>query len=274
MQGLSPRPHSLSPQQIQISNTIAETVTELPTTVTDLISEMAVPDFSIATIAPELTLCGTVMQTERNRQIVLHIDMALTAPSSECDPRIKAQIFDTAAQPGSTGRTIKPYLIELINKFQEKGLQLNLDDVELNRFNFVTEYASFFNDMSAQRATFANLAMRRVNLRNADLTGAKFFNSDLSHANFSKANITNATFSNVTFQSTEACELIGNQSTLANIYESHPVLMSVNGEVCTADRTFLTGYVESAVPDRETFTLPTDQNATSYFSNYGDYPSE
>lgn len=272
MHGISPRCNSLTPMQLQASTEITKAVEELPTTVADLISEMALPDFSKATQAPELTLLDQLVRNETNREIAFYIELALTSPSSECDPKFKAHLFDIGSKAGDNGRTVKPYLIEIINGLKDKGLQLILDDVELNDLNLKDSWFVKLGGMSAQRATFSNMNMWNVELENVDLTGAKLINTDLGRAKLNNATITNATFSNVTCRATEASGLVGNQSAILKRLVSYPDLLNVDGEVCQADKTFLSGEITTATPDREKFTLPVHQNIVPYISPYGDYP--
>ena len=272
MHGISPRNNSLTALQMQASTKIAEAVTELPTAVTDLISEMALPDFSKATQAPELTLLDELVHNETNRQIAYLIELALTSSSSECDPKFKAQLFDIGSKPGQNGRILKPYLCMIINNLNDKGQQLNLDGVELNNLNLKDSWLVKLGGMSAQKTTFTNMNMWNVGLENADFTGARFINTNLGHAKLNKANITDATFSNVEFRATEAAGLIGNQSSIVKHFVPCPGLLNVNGEVCQSDKTCLSGVVNSE-PDREKFILPVHQNIVPYVSHYGDYPA-
>ena len=259
MIGLSPR-ITLTALQTQTSTEITEAVPALPSTVADLISQMAVPDFSSAALELEFSSEGTIIENQRNQQIMASIELALTSPSTECDPAIKAAIFTNAWEKDqiytSDRRILKPYLVDLIHGLHRMGWQLNLDDVELSNLNLSGPRHFDLNGMSARRATFCNVNLNYAKLEGVDFTGAKFTHTDIERARLSKAIITDATFKEVYFHHTWADEMTGNQSGIIDIHAIQPTLIGLYNERIQSDIVHLQGQAVTATPDRTPFTLP------------------
>jgi len=272
MQGLSPRPYSMTLQQTQTSTAVTEAVQELPTTVADLISQMAVPDFSLAAQTLELDKYGEVIQNQGNLDILAAIESALTSPSSECDPKIKSQIFTNATKTHGvlsfvygqyciTGM-LRSYLTQILNALTKNGLQINLDDVVLTNLDLShIEDRIDLRGMSARQAQFSNINMRFLKLDGADFTGATFTDINLSHANLSNADITGATFSNVQFGRTLACAMTGNQTAIKGISAvENDFAYLIDDSVSRTASTYLNGMFLSAAPDTDKFTFAAQKN--------------
>jgi len=257
MHGLSPRDISLTQRQLAVSLKITETLPEMPTTVADLISQMAVADFSAASLPLELNQFGRVLQNQRNLDIISCIKSALTAPSCECDPAIKSAIFANANDPDGYPHVanfgkIKPYLIQILGELTDSHQQIILDDVTIRDMDMVGVKGLDLSGMSAKRALFCNVNMDHVIMNHADLTDAQFNSASLEHADFSRANITNVIFSEVYFRNTGASALTGNQSAIVQCTVIETDLSSLTGPT---SMTCLKGNDITAIPDIEPFTL-------------------
>lgn len=266
MIGFSPRPYTLIPQHIQTSAEVAAAVPDLPTTVIDLISQMAVPDFSLAEQTLELSEDGELIQHQRNLDILATIEAALTSPSSECDPTVKARIFTNATKTHGvlsfmygqyhiTGM-LRPYLVELLNRLTTARLQINLDRVALNNLE-LSLHADQLNltGMSARGAQFSNINMRYLKLDGVDFTGATFTDTNLSQASLCKARITGATFSNVQFSRTLACELCGDQHGIYQLSSIGSEFSYLAEQRIATEKAYLYGAFVTAAPDSDSFTL-------------------
>jgi len=241
MFGLSPRPHSLTSLQFQVSEKINEAVPALPTTVSDLISEMAVPDFLSAQQKPELDQDGQLIQSPTNQRIVASIELALTSPSTECDPVIKEAIFDNANNRSRFSPTLLPYLVKIINGLTKSGHKINLDRVVLENSYLVLNGLDL-TGLIARRCIFRDITFRKVNFASANLIGAKFIRCDLREVNLRQANITDGMISMGSAWDTDITGITGNQSAIFHA-----------GSV-------LAGSFYSADPDRSIFTLPIKPN--------------
>jgi len=260
MIGLSTRIETLTSRQRQISDEIAQVVPELPTVLSDLISQLAVPDFSLATQKLELDNDDRVFRTHNNQQIIDIIEIALTSPSSECEPGIKAQIFlnatDLFQSRGYCRYLLKPYLVQIFDNLQDKALQINLDGVVLTDLNLSAPRHINFKGVSAKGATFHNVSMDNLNMEGGDFTGAKFIDVCMARATLSQAIFIDATWSNIWFEITTASELVSNQSGILQrrgSYWQQTILSTVTVQAETA---CLAGRLNKAMPDMKTFTLP------------------
>lgn len=271
MLGLSPRPYTLTQQQAQTSQAVTAAVPDLPTTVIDLISQMAVPDFSLAEQTLELSEDGELIQHQRNRDILATIEAALTSPSSECDPKTKARIFTNATKTHGvlgfmygeyhiTGM-LRPYLVALLNRLTAAGLQINLDRVALNNLD-LSLHADQLNltGMSARGTQFSNISMRHLKLDGVDFTGATFTDTNLSQASLCRARITGATFSNVQFSRTLACELSGDQYGIYQLSSIDSEFSYLAEQRVSTEKTYLYGAFVTAAPDSDSFTLAAQRN--------------
>jgi len=256
MHGISPRNYSLTPQQQKTSAEISREIPELPVVLSELISEMAVPDFEMAMEKLELNKNGEAIPTQRTLQIIACIERALTAPSSECDPKIKATVFHNAGVESSDKNRMERYLIQIINGLKSKGRQIILDDIELDNVNFSMQGIDF-SGISARRAVFASVSMKSLNLEAADFTDASFTECPMVWTNLNNVNFTNARFSMVYFHEAEAHGLIGNQLDVFKQVETRKQDSEQDGTAPVGNIIFLGGLVESAIADAETFTLPT-----------------
>ena len=258
MHGITPINHSLTLLQRQTSAKISDAMPAFPTAVSDLISEMAVPDFSLALQALELDRAGEAVQNEKNQKIISMIELALTSPSSECDPLIKAAVFKNASEnlPPFPQR-MNPYLATIINGLKRKGQQIILDDVVLRDLNLSWIQPIDFGGMSAKRAVFENVSMNYLQLERADFTGAHFFRTSLECALLNKANIVNARFSQVSFRNTQVCELTANQSTIFKLCSGREQMTILDeARMVRLASSYLKGINIFAIPDSEKFTLP------------------
>lgn len=255
MIGLSPRVSTLTLQQKSTSAAVTQALPELPTTVSDLISELAVPDFPLATQPVALNDDGRVVLCPRNFEIISMIELALNAPSSECDPKIKSKIFSNASQVDELGNTMLPYLGRILNAMKDNGLQVILDDVELTFYNMSEAGHIDLGGMSAQRATFSNVDFHLVKMDGADFTGATFINTNLNRADISRANITAANFSSVGFLETAVSELRGNQSAILKSSTTSRKTMILDDVAVEVDDVILNTVSLTASPDMDNFTL-------------------
>ncbi len=256
MIGMSPRVSTLTPQQKATSAAVAQSVSQLPTSVTDLISELAVPDFSLATQPVEISDDGRVVLAPRNLEIIAMIELALNAPSSECDPAIKVEIFEKALlTTHHFGNVMQTYLGKILNAMKDKGLQVILDDVELRGIDMGQTGAIDLGGMSAQRATFHGMVLEHLKMDGADFTGAKFISTSLKRCDMSKANISAATFVEVQFQETAVSELRGNQSVILKSSTTSRKAMLVDEAAVEVDDVVLNTTSLTASPDMEDFTL-------------------
>lgn len=260
MIGLSPRVASLTPRQRQTSAAVSEVVPEFPATVSDLISQMAMPDFSLATQKLELDTNDRVFSTQSNQQIIDNIELALTSPSSECEPGIKAAIFFNATDffqsRGYYRHLLKPYLVQIFDNLHDKACQINLDWVVLTDLNLSCPRHINLKGISAKGATFHNIAMDSLNMEGGDFTGAKFIDISLARANLGQAIFTDASLSNIWFEITTASELVGNQSGMLQRRDSYWQQTILNKVTVQVETTCLAGRLVTATPDMKTFTLP------------------
>lgn len=74
MHGFSPRDYSLTARQIQISTEVLRSVPELPVPLTDLISQMAMPDFSLACQALDRSYLARIMNKLKERGECINLD--------------------------------------------------------------------------------------------------------------------------------------------------------------------------------------------------------
>lgn len=264
MQGLSPRLYSLTARQIETSKQISDALPDLPITLSDLISEMAAPDYSLASQALELDTEGEVIQNPQNLNIIAHIELALTATSSECDPVIKSAIFQNANEPvyfGSTFGRVRPYLINIFHELKSRNQQINLDDVVVKDTILFSSKGINLGGMSARRARFENINMDSLDLSNADFTDAVFVDVSLRDANLSHVHIIDASFFHVYFGDTLANGLTGNQSAIFSAVRSDSSAHSLE-QLPAGDSVFRFarfvpgGSGVTAVPDRTAFTIP------------------
>ena len=259
MQGLSPVNRALTPLQRQTSVTLSDTVPDFPTAVADLISQFAMPDYSEALQPLELDQYGEILLNERNQQIINMIELALTAPSSECDPKIKVAVLQLAhVNVAQEPVRLRNYIANIINGLARRGQPIILDDVVLKGLTMKAFGVPInLSGMSAKRARFENMDMSYLKMELADFSDAQFFDTNLEAAIVNKATITNARFSNVYFRHTEACELIGNQSVIfksCSVRNECTILDEV--EAVREASAYLYGRQIFAIPDSEHFVLP------------------
>jgi hypothetical protein len=266
MHGISPKNYSLTSRQREASAEVAKVLPELPTTLCDLISQLAMPDFSLACQTLELNEDGELIKNQRNLAISAMIELALTASSSDCGPLIKAQIFINATEfigiyiqdDEQYGGLLRNYLALIMNELKERGEYINLDDVVLSDLDLSsTAVRVDLCGMSAKRATFNKINMKYLKLIEADLSGAQFIDTSLEQADISNAIVTGATFTNVSFKNTVVCELTGNQSTIYEAIATSSEFTILHGVmIVQAERTYLNGGHVTAAPDSDHFTLP------------------
>ncbi len=258
MHGLSPINHSLTLLQRQTSAQISDTLQDFPTTVSDLISQMAVPDYSLALQPLELNKAGEIVKNEKNQEIVAMIELVLTSSSSECDPKIKAAVLMNATVQNLPLRpALQPHMATIIRGLQYKKQQIILDDVVIKDLDMSTAVPIDFSGMSAKRATFDNVNMNHLKMDHADFTGAHFFGTSLEAAQLNNANCVDARFTNVSFRNTQACELTGNQSVLFKSCSSKLELtITDDQQMVRRSSSLLSGRNLVAIPDSENFTLP------------------
>jgi hypothetical protein len=256
MHGLSPRTPSLTVQQTLTNRKISEALAEFPSVITELISQMAIPDFYFATQPLEINDKGGVIKNQRNQKILASIELALTASSSECMPSIKSIVFIHATEQMESSGILKPYLVEIIGSIVSHGLQINLDGVCLDhlKLNFLADFR--LDGLSAKGASFNHVKLDFLKMAGADFSGAKFVDCSLQWTCLDNATITDASFSNVSFGSTGASELRGNQSGIVQCTD----IIEQPGKIVERDAvvsmTFLEGEKVTAQPDRDNFTLP------------------
>ena len=255
MHGISPRNYSLTPLQQKTSAEISQTIPDFPITLTDLISEMAIPGFQLATEAVELDKYGAAIENERNKEILACIESALTTPSSECAPSIKTKAFSQATTVVDGRVNLQPYMVKLIQKISDQRMRLNLDGVTIKGLRFDHQRESDFTGLSARGATFDQINLAHLRFEGADFTGAKFINTSLQRACLDKATITDAIFSKAWFHCTSACELTGNQSGIVKASHGQSRQHPCDYEV-TIFSTELSSDFMDATPDQELFTLP------------------
>lgn len=264
MHGFSPRDFSLTARQLQTSAAVSIALPELPTSLSDLVSQMAVPDFSPATQMLELSSDGVILQNHSNLQIISSIELALTASSSDCDPAIKATIFVNASKESRTGIKIVPYLAQIINTLKLKGLQIILDDVVLNNMDMNLATDMDLSGMSARGTTFDKIDMPCLKMDSVDFTGARFIDTSLRWANISKSIITDAWFFNVEFHGTEASELTGNQSGIFDCGSTDRNMLVQDDVTYQFDDVILHGENVNAFPDMKSFIFPERKNMIPY----------
>lgn len=257
MQGVSPVNKSLTSIQAQRSTAISEALPDFPSALSDLISQMATPNFDLAKQPLELNLAGQVVQNQSNQAIIACIELALTSPSSDCDPAIKAAIFVNATEQEPDSPTLKPYLIEILEGLTAKGQKINLDRVVLKDLAITANRTIDLTGMSARGATFNNVRFYIVKMNQSDLSEAIFINTRLLWADLSEADMTDATLTNVKFYSTEACALTCNQLAVFKCARSHEELETWARGHFKICRTFLYGENVTALPDSELLKLPT-----------------
>jgi len=255
MLGISPRPTSLTQPQRNISKTISESVPELPVTITDLISEFAQPDFELAAVPLQLDQDGAVVQNQSNQSIIAMIEIALTSPSSECAPWIKSKIFANATGNLPGDKRIHPYLVQIINRLQCAGEQINLDDAHFEYFNLTRQDGLDFSSISAQRTTFYHVHFFQFNMARANFAGAKFVHTLIVDGDLTQAIITDARFELTTIHGTLASGLIGNQSAILNCSQTYPETVVLNNVQTVKFNIYLNLSTHVAIPDLGTYTL-------------------
>jgi uncharacterized protein YjbI with pentapeptide repeats len=144
----------------------------IPTVLTDMISEYAYVDYSVALEQFDIDKTGEITDTEKNKAIKEMIERAIT--SSDCDPRIKHQIFSLGTPYNATMRAA---LIDIIERLQTQGIQINLDGTDLSgcdlsRFDL--------RNMTAKGASFVQTSLIGTQLGGADFTGSTFFDAFIS----------------------------------------------------------------------------------------------
>ncbi len=268
MQGLSPRPHTLTSRQIQISKEVVEALPDLPTTVSDMISQLAVPDFSLAAQPLELDKTGEPVDSPENRAIIACIELALTSSTFECDPDIKSTIFANATEPGYHRKDygqLRPYLAKIMNGLSTSGQQIILDDVVIKNMDMSYVGPINLSGMSAKRTIFENLDMDYFQMDDADLSGATFNGASLENATFNRANISDVTFRHVYFNNTPAGALTGNQMEIFKCHTTLAPSLQIGGPTpVSVQNTVLSGNAISAKPDTEIFTLPGQLTLTTH----------
>lgn len=260
MHGLSPINQSLTPKQTVTSKVIASAVVEFPTVVSDLISQMAVADFSLATKTPELSDDGAIIPSEKNQQIIATIELALCSTSADCRPSVKAQIFYNAAEAGQRSGSSQSYLVQIISGMQRRGQKINLDEVELDDLDMRKIGPLELDGMSAQKAIFRNAYLWYLNLHCADLTDTRFIKSSLSFIDLSDADMIGATFRDVEFRFVKANGLTGNQSDILARNRRYPELVTSDRTPYYVERIYLDGYGVDAIPDTNPFTLEAEKS--------------
>lgn len=199
--------------QRQLSAAISHSVPEFPGSVADLIAEMAGGtsdsiDYSLATQALCLDNLGRVIACNQNTRILEVIRLAIVAPSTECDPKIKAQIIDNAADPDGK---IRRYLY--LDVLRHIDQPVNLDGVHLQGLALDLDVLDL-TGMSAIGATFENIVIQGTIMNHADFTGATFIKVNLTGVWMSGAVMSNATLIDVTFNYAKVNGMIINQSAL------------------------------------------------------------
>ena len=255
MIGLSPRISTLTEHQRSTSAAVAQAVPDLPTSVTDLISELAAPDYSLALQPVAVNDDGRIVLNPENFAVIAMIELALNAPSSECDPAIKARIFSNACEKYQQHNGMSRYLCRILNAMKDKGLQVILDDVVLTGFEMGQEASIDLSGMSAQRAIFDGMELENLKMEGADFTGAKFISTKLERVDISKADITGATFSKVQFLKTEVSALRCNQSGILKNTTTGKT-MTLDDIDVAPDIAILNAENLTTGPDMEDFTFP------------------
>jgi len=255
MQGVLPVNKSLTSIQAQRSTAISEALPEFPTALSDLISQMATPNFDLAKQPVELNPAGQVIQTQRNQEIIACIESALTSPSSDCDPAIKAAVFVNATAQVQGNPTLQPYLLAILEGLTAKGQKINLDRVVLKDLAITRNRSIDLTGMSARGATFSNVRFYIVKMNQSNFSEALFINSRLEWADLSEADITGARFDNVKFYSTEASGLWCNQTAVSKCARTHKELETWGRGHFEINRTFLYGDKVSGTPDADRIPL-------------------
>jgi len=252
--------YSLTQRQIQASAELSKVVPEFPLVVSDLISQMAIPDFSLATRQLELDSNDHAIANEANQQIINNIEFALTSPSTECEPHIKEKIFfnatDFVHSLGYYRYLLKPYLVQIVDDLQTREQQINLDSVALTDLNLCSPTHINLKGVSAKGASFHNIAMDSLNMECGDFTGARFVNVCLARANLAQAIFTDATLLNIWFEITAASELISNQSGMVQRRDSYWQQTILNTVTVQVETSCLAGRLVTAMPDMKAFTFP------------------
>jgi len=258
MLGIAPKNHFMTSQQRDTSSEISESIPSLPTALSDLISQMAVPDFSVATEKPELDEDGAVIQNERNLQITATIELALSTTSAACRPAMKAQIFYNAVN--SEGGSSRSYLVQIIRGMRDRGVKINLDGVELHNLDTRKIGPLVLDGMSAQKALFSHVYLWHASLYRADFRDTRFIKSSLGCVNLSYADITGATFTDVEFLSAEVSGLTGNQSDLFGRDQPYAELVTTECTPYFVEKRHLNESDVSAIPDTNPFTLAAEKS--------------
>jgi len=257
MIGFSQRPVLLSPTETRTSAIIAQTVTELPWVITDLISQYAFEDFSKAQRPIIFDERYQLAVCDENIETMAAIKAALS--SSSCDPDIKRRIFENYSQ--SLGGHYSQQLNSIFVEIRTSGGQINLDCVN---FSGLILHNLNLSHASMVAAKFVNSALDSVQLIGADLTGTLIKsgivkNTDLTstllcksvieniefdHVDMSDADLTGAAFFQSTFKYVIAQGLISDDTVLNEVIR----LSAFNLEKETVDselNRFLINYSET-----------------------------
>ena len=208
----------------------------MPTCVTDLITDYAATDYSIALKEYDLSADGVIPNTARNRQINEMIALAITSP--DCDPKIKSTIMAKALS-----RSAFPYgarraeLCKIIQQVQSRQIQINLDNVDLSGLDLG---GLNLRNITARGASFVSTLLNRTNLSGADLTAAvfsksalrpdmtgailrntKLFRTRIIRADLSHADLRGATFNSVIFSGLDFHSALIDDRNLQSAIDAH-----------------------------------------------------
>jgi len=256
MHSVSPVNKSLTRIEARLSTEISQALPSFPTSLSDLISQMATSSFELARQPLELDVRGDVVQNQHNQEITACIESALTSPSSVCDPAIKTAIFINATMHTPMSPILRPYLIAILEGLTARQQQINLDQIMLRSVTIKRNPCIDLTGISARGATFSDVTFGAIKMVRADFTHAHFFNTSMEYTDISEADITDATLTNVRFYSTEACGLCGNQMAVFRCARTNTEVETWGRGHFNVKRSFLFGSEVTGTPGAERMTLP------------------
>jgi len=201
----------------------------IPTVLTDMISDYAQFDYSIALERPDTNKLGLLSRTQKNERIMEAIYKALS--SAECDPRIKHKIFALGSLNDSPTR----YALEqVVSRLQADRIQINLDNTDLSGCN-LSQFD--LSGMTAKGASFALTSMIFTLLVGADLTGATFFetyicraeliDATLKDTHWTRSAITESDLTRVDLSGAKVNQLIFAEVNVSKAHSSDPAFREV-----------------------------------------------
>ena len=214
MNGVSPRPSSLTFPQSQISSTVNESVPTLPLVVTDLIAQFADIDLSHAQRPLMFNTDGQLIDCEENSETLAAIKALLI--STDAEPDLKQTIFRHFEQAFSnnTFTSYKQHLNSILDEIRREGDQIILNCIDLSGILLM---GLDLSGASMVAAKFDGANLYSIQLKGADLTGSSF-----RQAQFVRSMLSGATMAKSVFDRTEfdRVEMSGVDLTGAGYYNA------------------------------------------------------